>query len=74
MHKTQPQQRPVENVHSSQEMKYLSYPSPQVSITCRYYVALMLPYPITEAVIGIGATVYARQALYARVLHSNHTY
>lgn len=50
-------------------IQYLPYPSPQVSITCRYYVAFMLPYSVTEAVIGIGAAVRTRQALYARILH-----
>jgi hypothetical protein len=51
-------------------IQYLPYPSPQVSITCCYYVAFMLPYSVTEAVIGIGAAVRAGQALYAWILHN----
>ncbi len=51
-------------------IQYLPYPSPQVSITRGYYVAFMLPYSVTEAVIGIGAAVRAGQALYARILQN----
>ncbi len=51
-------------------IQYLPNPSPQVSITCRNYVAFMLPHSVTEAVIGIGAAVRAGQALYARILHN----
>jgi hypothetical protein len=51
-----------------QHEPYLTDSPPQVLITRRYNVALVLPHALAQAVISVGALVSAGDALNARVL------
>jgi hypothetical protein len=47
---------------------YLPQPPPEVAVTCRHYVAAVLPHTLADTVICICAAVHAWQALYSWVL------
>jgi hypothetical protein len=52
---------------------YLPDTPPQVLITCRHNVALVLPHALAQAVISICALVRAGDALNSRILQDDNS-